>query len=480
MITEDLIAYIQTQIRKNTSKDTIASRLRNAGWHDLDIEEALRKVAPPEPVVSARPTSPTYIEPVAPISEKETYKVSEQYRELPEANIQEKTPTIDNSINTLATSPSEIVAPVSKPIARRPEPVMYVIPETDLQPPKKAEPIAQAPVRVEPKPKVEEVIPTLIPKEQVKLTVPVAKPSVGSTTLSSLPKSALISSYAEDLSVASMNQNKSAIRKIKTPIKIAIIIIILSIVGGVVFAAMPQFIKKDTKTLLLSAPITFGILESYKSQTKASLSIPSFANITAGLVSGEVVSSTDIDSIAVHTEGLINQHNGMTTSSKYHMTLTSSIWQDDLTTDIFYDGIKSYINIPSLVQILGKNAPVAQTVSVQKGKFKSLAPLFPPYLQSYINMADVDKLLLKGVDPYTNTDTGLAFKEFISTSDVIEKSSEVVSGAPTYHYQINADKQTTKKLLNSLATFFLVNSSDENTKLLEENLGTITLDSFEV
>lgn len=481
MITEDLIAYIQTQIRKNISNDIIASRLRNAGWHELDIEEALRKVTPPAPK-EEQPSStrPAYIEPSTPTFEKETYKIADQYRELPEASIPKETPVIDQTIETLSTSPKEISAPVSKPIVRRPEPVMYIIPGTDLSSIKTVKSTIETATYIEPTPKIEEPIPTLIPKTPTSPVATAIKPLASSPTINNLPRNALISSYAEDLSLASINQGKNVINKMRLPMKITIMIVFLSIVGGVVFALAPNFIKKDTKTLLLTAPITFGALDSYKSQTKASISLPSFANIAAGLVGGDAVSSTDRDSISIYTEGLINQHNGMATSSKYKMTFGSSVWSEDIVTDVFYDGIKSYMNIPSLIQILGKNAPVAQTVSIQKGKFKVLSQLFPSYLQSQVSMIDIDKMLSKGVDPYTNTNTGIAYKEFITTADIIEKSPESISGTPTYHYQINADKQATKKLLSSLADFFLINSSKDTAKFLEESLGTITLDTFEV
>jgi len=490
MITEDLVAYIQAQIRKNTPRDLIAIRLRNAGWHETDIEEGLRKVMPPTNVLPSEKVK--YIPKNVPIIDE--VKGPDQYRELLEVNVIKETAKIKSeptvAASNLAPSPVEIEAPqviqtqVVPPvtatptpeiqteapkIVRRPEPVMYVIPGTDVSP---------TPPKV-----IEEFTPTLMPKAEPEPVFTSIQPQAPVATINNLPRSAIISSYADDLTMANATNTIEKEQKSKKPVKWLLITLGICIVLGATLALasgfMP-FIKKDPKMLLLSAPVSFGTLNSYKSKTNAILSTPSFANITAGLVSGEAVMSPDRDSISIHTEAEINQHNGESTSSVYRATFKSSIWQEDILTDIFYDGKSSFINMPNLSQILGDNAPPAQTISINKNRFGVLTSLLPTYLNSKIKMIDLDKMLLKGIDPYTNTDTGSAFKEFVSTADVIEKSPEDINGAPTYHYQINADKQATKKLLSSLASYFLMNLSDEVKKSVEEDLATATLDSFEV
>lgn len=68
MITEDLIAYIQAQLRKNISVSIITSRLIDAGWHSADVAEAFRKIAPPvvapAPIPVATTSVPVNITPV--------------------------------------------------------------------------------------------------------------------------------------------------------------------------------------------------------------------------------------------------------------------------------------------------------------------------------------------------------------------------------------------------------------------------------
>src|SRR4051812_30072513 len=60
MVTEDLILYIDSQLKKTTGENIIRLRLLNAGWHPEDIEEGFTKAKTPEikaPVLS------TYEEP---------------------------------------------------------------------------------------------------------------------------------------------------------------------------------------------------------------------------------------------------------------------------------------------------------------------------------------------------------------------------------------------------------------------------------
>lgn len=45
MTTDDLIIYIQNQLKKNVSKDLIVYRLSQIGWHQDDIEEGFQKVS---------------------------------------------------------------------------------------------------------------------------------------------------------------------------------------------------------------------------------------------------------------------------------------------------------------------------------------------------------------------------------------------------------------------------------------------------
>jgi hypothetical protein len=512
MITEDLIAYIQAQLRKNISKELISSRLSKAGWHADDIEEGLRKVIPPpiqrtEPVVPKQ-NPPSLIIPQSPELEAPTPKVTAPVAKLnlqdsialqakeilapvfvaPPLNLPVESMT---DVDPFATSPSkDLDDEFDSEIEYTPtnsDPVTYVIPKK-VQPIVIEKPALPPTPTVAPTPPVpkkeEEFIPKLIPKNQVpEVFIPIAVVTP-TPTQSNIPQGALIASYAEDLSTASLVRNVRPEQKHKRSFKlILIVILVLVVLGGVVFtfaSGMLSFVKKDTKVMLLRAPINFAMHDSYKSVTKATLSLPSIANITTGLVSGEVVNSDDVDSISIQTEGLINQHSGTTTSLSYRTTFKSSITKESVVVDMKYDGANSFIAIPNISAILGPNAPKVPSVSIPKGKFGLLAPVLPPYFANKITMVDIDKILSKRIDPYANTDTGLAFKEFVGSAYIIERSPESIGIVPTYHYQINADRQATKKLLSAITNFFLSSLSDDVKNNIEDGLATATLDTFEV
>ncbi len=101
MINEDLIDYIQSQLKKNVSEETIIQKLSNAGWIFSDIQEGLRKVK--EPVFVEKPiinelVIQKYIpetEEVEQVNKEESKVVELQYLEvqapkIPDVQVQEE------------------------------------------------------------------------------------------------------------------------------------------------------------------------------------------------------------------------------------------------------------------------------------------------------------------------------------------------------------------------------------------------------
>jgi hypothetical protein len=297
MINEELIAYIQSQARKNTPHDIIASRLAQAGWKQEDIDEAFKKIAPP-PVVST-PTPQVILE-----------KKPDLYREMPIVEkqsveivqpIKKEEPKVWVPMSATSVAP-KVITPTLPPV----DPIAPVVKQAPVVP-TNLPGATHMPVH-------EELLPTLKPKVQEAPISP--RPIPQSETIAiGLPKSAILSSYAQDVSSAVIITEDIDPRKKKRITRIVLIILLL-IAGVLVFSyakgyfTFSSFIKKDPREILVRAPVQFQDLESYKTHTEASISLPAFANITAGLTTGEVVTSRDKESISFITDGAIDHTHG--------------------------------------------------------------------------------------------------------------------------------------------------------------------------
>ncbi len=330
------------------------------------------------------------------------------------------------------------------------------------------------------------------------IKIPILSPKIRSTEESSvpkssiidnLPKSAIISSYSDDVKDASKIKDEVIALKSKKPIKLIIgaivIIIILGVNTAIGFGLIKipglsfSFIKKDPKIVLSNAAAVFGNIKSYKIETNATLSMPLISNITIGLSSGEVVPSNDRDFISMNTKGSINQNNTPTTSFDYATTITSSLLKNSITTSFKYDDIL-FVNVPDLSQIFKENIPQEGIVSIKKGEFNLAIPLLPSIIADKIKIFNIDKILSDGIPPYINNQIAELFKEFINNADIIEKDPENIRSIPTYRYLINADKASTKKFLSAIVDMFVASSEEGDKTYLDDIVAVTTIDSLEV
>jgi hypothetical protein len=535
MITEDLIAYIQAQRRKNISDSFITSRLLDKGWHKDDVEEAFRKINPPTPPISIpKPVTPPVVKPLSvPINTNVTEKREgpDPYLEKIVADEPQQVP--DKIWAPIKLTPKELSIPVSTPtIEKKPEienqnnqnstPIKPVFSNSFSEAnPKVSEPIsAPAPAKAIEYPSVrnievqeEELIPTLIPKNPPAITPtpviptlvkpiinPVPAPSLKinqaiplssrMSTITDLPNSALLHSYQKVLSSANQVNTELSKKKRNTLLKWLIVILILSAIGGSVFAFMEDyiklpsfnfsFIKKDPKLLLVNAPIILDELKSYKIQTTASVTAPSIADITSGLVSGEAVSSKDTDTVSLSAKGIVNHESGLSPVFSYDATFKSSFFKDDIITKLRYNDLTTFVTTPDLSELLGMNTPKPEVVLVPKGQFDSFIALLPDSIADKFTKIDIEKLLSIGVPSYINNETGSIFKDFVNSVTVIEKEQESIHGVLSYHYELSADKEATKKLVSQFISVFTKNLSNAEKSILDERLGAVTLDSLEV
>ncbi len=526
MITEDLIAYIQAQLRKNISKDIVISRLLSAGWYNDDIQEAFRKIAPP-PVQVATPKPP-----ITPNVSKVTFIPTPITTPLKNVPV-EKNESMDLYREEIVQAePQPALNKVWVPIKIEPKVLPVIKEDIPAIKQEKLEPIITpienstpikpvfsnsfseanskplenkiSPLTSSPSVQNEELMPRLIPKTPVfinkKEESPVVPPPSLSTfkltsnnnspILSDLPNSAMRHSYQKVLSSANQVNTELSKKKRHTVLKTLILLFILSAIGGVVFAVkenyikLPSFnfsfIKKDPKTLLITTPILLDELKGYKIETSATITAPSFADITSGLVSGEAVTSTDTDFLSFSAKGIVNHEVGASPIFDYKAIFNSSLFKNPLATNLKYNDLVSLVTTPDLSELLGVNAPKPSTVLVPKGDFSVLLALIPDTIQSKVNKIDIEKLISVGLPSYINNETSSLFKDFLNDTTVIEKGEDDIRGTLSYHYEIIADRETSKKLLMGFIDIFTTNLSIDEKNILEERLGAVSLKSLEV
>lgn len=483
MITEDLIAYIQEQRRKNLSDTEISSRLRKAGWHEDDIEEGFKKINPP--VVSAPKVIPSPSVDISTsnisVQSKELEspkKEIDPYRESPLAfsypPIVPLSQSLSKGIKKLESEEVSYEAPVDikKEEIKPKEDIKVFTSQTVFSP--------QSSLEVKPVFTESELMPNLIPKSQ-----PVSTPQSPSVSPGpSLPADAMITTFSRDILASTQKIEELPKKKSKKPLIFASIILLFIIIGGVAFAMMKgyiktpsfSFIKKDPKIVLENIMSQPYLNKPYKVKTDLNITIPTFANITNGLLNGSTITSIDKDYFSIHTDGIISQTTP-TPLVEYATTIKSSIMKNDIVTNIKYDGINSFVSVPDLSWLFGDLAPKASNVSIPNGQFEPVLALLPPTLDDIASKIDIYKLASKFAP---NEKVLFMFKDFINNANIVDKGVEDVKGVNTYHYELQADRASTKELLTYISSMLVSNLSPNQKASVDKAIGSATLSSIEV
>jgi hypothetical protein len=443
MITSDLISYIRDQIKNNISKDSIVSDLLKVGWQKRDIDEGFLNV--------------------------ESNFKSEVF--LPE--IKKEQPSIQTpEIKKNKIEPSKVWIPMNIPVK---ETASSLVHRSD---------------------KKEELTKTIDHKNTIdSLDHPLKKPEISvpqgeqvkSSLIVNLPKTAMLSSYANDLSlVSNFKKETIQIKKNKLSRWLIPVLIILVMSFGIVFASryvniksLSFLIKKDPKILLLNNSKVLSSLESYKTETDIEISSPSFSSITNGLINGETISSLDKDSIAVKTLGVINKNeNGIAFDNS--ITTKSSLLKDSVVIDVKSNGVDLFISALDLGKIINEGISESSIVKVNENQINLIAPLFSTDIESVLNKINIYKIFSSGMSSYINNETLGAYDEFINKVEIVEKGQESIKGIDTYHYSVNFDRELTKNLLNIISDNFTLNLSVPDKDKLSDILGSINVTSFDV
>jgi len=418
-----------------------------------------------EPIVFSRETEiePYMIEVEQPKKEEANNIFVDKNSFKEENKIEESSaPELMPVLNKVATSPSKIESVISEPVYNSIQNVKPVAENTPQS-------FSVAPLKIQ------------------DMSIPVYQ----NTNQSVAKKSAIISSYTQDILSAEKEEEKAPVKKKNIFLKFGIAIFVISLISGMIFAFVEgslripglnlkfSVVKKDPRTVLIETPGNLSDLKSYKVDTSISISTPSLSNITTGLTSGDVVTSKDRDSATITSKGLV-KHSGSKTIFDYILSFKSSLLKEDINSELKYDGKKLFASVPDLNQILHDDAPNPMVVSFKPDEIGDIIPEFSSSVQESIKEFDIYNILSGEVSPYVKKETALILKDFISKLEYSEKGIEVIRGVETYHYELTAGRQNTKQLLTSLVDLFVVNLTSEQKKNLDEALGSSTISSFDV
>lgn len=540
MITADLVSYIRKQQERNIPKFLIISKLVKAGWIEEDIEEGFEKIEK-EKEESSNPKIDTEIKSFE-IKVKEGESFSDKYREpvgegeplakieipiikkeliakveeKPRVEVGEKKEQVNTSIElqeleltrgeTKSDKP-KVWIPMSVPVKE----VLEQATEDNL--------VTQSKELLKPEEgKKEEIIESHIvtPSEQSnqdqKLkasTDAVVDEFVKTETLESkeetkrdysldnLPKIAVLTTYPKDVLRIKTDMEEEARqgtvfdpspkKKIsKWMIIIPVVIILLGVGVWTVVSGLVDikninipFIKKDPRALILNNSKILSSLNSYKTETIVEVSFPSIASVSAGLLTGEAVTSQDKDTITLNAVGNVNQ-NEQGFLSDNSLLVKGTILQNFLNTNIKNDGTSLYVNIPDLSVLLKNNAPIPSVVKINEEEFSGIPSLFGPKAGTLLKKINLYKLLSSGISSYIDKDTLGTYDELIKGVEITEKGQESIKGVETYHYSVIPDRQLFKNLLTKIYDRFTMNLTDEEKEGISTIIGSTTVDSFDI
>lgn len=460
MITSELVAYIEKEIKKNVPKDLIISKLVSVGWHQEDIDLGFSSLE--TKTEGGSPQNKVWIPRMIPV-------IKEEIKEIPIIEVSKiKKEEVHEELE-IVSQPKELEAPEIK----------------------------------------EELIPTLIPKNKMvvnsidsiikdNLVKEEAEPEIKlldktierrNSLVENLPKSAMLSSYDRDLSSVNKEEKQPVIKKGRKIFKWLILILVI-LFAGVVFWVFKSgyinikdfnlpFIKKDPKVLLLNNSKVLALLNSYKTEMNIEILSPSFSDISAGLVSGSAINLPETDSISIKTNGLIN-NNGEKIISDNTINIKGSILSDQIITNIKNNGTELFISVPDLSSAIKEIIPESTIIRINKDQFDLIPYLFSDKTKLQLKKINFNNLLSSGITSYLNNDTLSIYDEFIKGASVIEKDQENIKGIDTYHYVINPDRQLAKKLIAKISDKFILNLSDEDKNTLDSIIGSVTINSFDV
>jgi len=517
MITNDLISYIEEQLQKNIPKESIVSQLLQVGWRPLDIEEGFLAIAS----VSKVPPAPEQ-KTTSSLLEKQTI---DPYRELPHTSPTEiQNPSVDRSPKVWIPRQLETALDKTTP-ARSSTPVssfasdtqkskfqskvyVYVIPTADAHAQETAQTIA------------DELLPTLAPKELMQgsqekedisepqevqveslpTTQPLGIPADfkdETPHIKSAPKEIEHSAPVSDVAPVSVpfvdatlgQPEKESSNTKRISLKTIILLLVLGIIGGGVFAVwagyitIPPFafslIKKNPKEVILLTGRDLARLDAYSVQTEITLSSPLLSDITDGLLSGEVVLSDERDTISFAIESHIDNR---TSSLREHtLTAKSSLLDEPLSARSIHDGMRSIVSIPDMSSVVSSHALPGGLVEISEEEYPAFIGSIVSFIAQPLSGVVLGDIETRGFSQTFENETKQAFAELISSSSFNEKQDTLNNkDVPLRHYNVNIDRPSVRQFLSRVVRASGVSFEGSTQTHINEAIGAVSVDSFEV
>jgi hypothetical protein len=450
MVTPELLNFILQQQKKNILKENIISKLRAVGWHEGDILEGFERTettAPARPVVTSQPVI--------------TQPIVSQ---------------------VITSQPVEIKA---APVVAMPTPqvkVAQAVPEKLVVPESFIPKASVAPVSPSPIP-ASTPAPTSAP-------VLASMPQPISTPVATPVSGAMMSMYQKG-AVAPVGVKGATVPPVQTggKGKWVVLVVILLLLAGAAAASVLGYIKlpyvnmtlikPDPKAVLLGAGSAISQASSYKTETDITLTSPLFSDISASLLSGEVVDSRTKESVSLNIKSSTGTDNTRNEAYEYSAVMRGSIFKDDIMARVVHRGTTSFVTTPDLRHFLGQNFPAPTTVAVADGEFASLLPVVRENIANIIRKYDTYNVLSGGIPPLVSGKFTQSTQDFISGLTFISKEDHVVSGVPMYHYQAEASNQVTAKLLSEVSDLLFVVLPATDRSRLTDALSTLHIDSID-
>ncbi len=449
MVTPELLSYISSQLKKNSSRENIISNLLAVGWHSDDIREGFEKLAidvaatpVARPIVS-QPIEITSGSVIAKPEPKVVIAVPAEKEEELLPKLMSKAPTSELS---------------SKP----------VIPESFI-------------------PKVQTTVPS------ISNPAPIDPGILSGAIMSTYPRDVIAVREAKKVEPApatqNINQGSSGPKKGGKAKWFFLIFILLALASAATLSVLgyinlpyvnSTLIKKDPKVFLTNMSALLAQTNAYKTDTNITVASPLFSDITTSLLTGEVISSKSKDSLSIHIKGDISQEGMLTPSSQYVATVKSSMLKDEIVAKAVHTGQTSFITIPDLSRFLSNNFPKATTVAVKDGELALLLPVIKESIAQRITKYDAYKILTNGVSPVVSGEISKSGQEFANSLTFISKEDDLIDGAPVYHYQAEASSQVTKKLFSDISNLLFTSLPSTDKERLINVFGAIHIDSIDV
>jgi hypothetical protein len=314
--------------------------------------------------------------------------------------------------------------------------------------------------------------------------------------LENLPKIVPISTYKNDI-LTTLDQIKNEkpgllarIKINKKMIKWMIIAVIVILIGGGLVWALTSgkidfkninipFINKDPRNLILNNSKILASLDSYKTEVTLEIKVPSLASISAGLLTGEAVSSLDKDNLILNSSANITQKDDILISDN-SVTIQGSTLEEFISAKIKNDGQYLYLNFPDLSNVLKEESPLFGSVKISEQEFYLVPPLFGDKTENILNKVNLYKILSSGIPAYIDQETLLAYEDIIKSVQITKRGEEFIKGVNTLHYSINPDKELFKSLMKKVVEKFVGGINELDKENIDLIISSTNVTSFGV